>query len=447
MIPSDTESDLRPKVAMNGNGGRANTNDDEDVVVEQDPEGRFSRYGTVAGSGRFKTVYKAFDERRGVDVAWSKIGARDNDLSVDQTDRVAEELSNGVGLDHAHVIKMYRCWSDHEAECINSITEFFTSGNLREYCQKHKKTLDIKAVKKWGRQILQGLLYLHQRDPPIVHGDLRTDKIYINGYTGEIKIGDLGLAELAPRRFEPGVMPEGEPSDQYTESVDVFAFGLVMLELVTRTVIDRRTTVWNDILDAVKDAAAKEFITRCLAKSDERPSVSDLLRDPFLAPPARKATSADQLECYHPEKHDLAISDDGVASKSEECLGKLENTFDSMVKLSPVRRSTDKEHIRAEICEAGNIRGEDYFFQFTGKIKDGKLHFRLHMQYEGDEEDEEHQNGTSKTIDFTYDPEEDTPDEIAEEISSEFDLSATDQDICAAALKEWLADQGPDPQR
>ena len=42
MIPSDTENDLRPQVAMNGNGGRANTNDDEDVVVEQDPEGTFS---------------------------------------------------------------------------------------------------------------------------------------------------------------------------------------------------------------------------------------------------------------------------------------------------------------------------------------------------------------------------------------------------------------------
>jgi hypothetical protein len=28
-------------------------------------------------------------------------------------------------------------------------------------------------VKKWGRQILQGLAYLHNRDPPVVHGDLR----------------------------------------------------------------------------------------------------------------------------------------------------------------------------------------------------------------------------------------------------------------------------------
>lgn len=32
----------------------------------------------------------------------------------------------------------------------------------------------------------------------------RLDKIYINGHSGEIKIGDLGLAVLAPRRFAPG---------------------------------------------------------------------------------------------------------------------------------------------------------------------------------------------------------------------------------------------------
>lgn len=124
----------------------------------------------------------------------------------------------------------------------------------REYRQRHKN-LDVKAVKKWGRQILQGLAYLHNRQPPVVHGDLRCaalllgagggaggvlqggqgsvyrecrsscaaclrrshicllsplplvrrlDKIYINGHSGEIKIGDLGLAVLAPRRFAPG---------------------------------------------------------------------------------------------------------------------------------------------------------------------------------------------------------------------------------------------------
>ena len=62
--------------------------------------------------------------------------------------------------------------------------------------------VQFKAVKKWGKQILMGLDYIHGLG--IVHGDLRCDKIYINGHSGEIKIGDLGLATLQERRFAPG---------------------------------------------------------------------------------------------------------------------------------------------------------------------------------------------------------------------------------------------------
>jgi serine/threonine protein kinase len=53
-----------------------------------------------------------------------------------------------------------------------------------------------------ARQILKGLEYLHAMNPPVVHGDLRCDKIYVNGHSGEIKIGDLGLATLIPLRWE-----------------------------------------------------------------------------------------------------------------------------------------------------------------------------------------------------------------------------------------------------
>lgn len=54
------------------------------------------------------------------------------------------------------------------------------------------------------------------------------------------------------------------------------------------------------------------------------------------------------------------------------------------------------------------MRGEDYCFTFTGKLRDGKLHFRLHMEWEGDG-DAAGEAGTSKTIDFVYDPDSDTP--------------------------------------
>lgn len=136
--------------------------------------GRFSRYASQVGSGRFKQVYRGFDEKRGLDIAWSKITAATTGLTQDQMMRAVEEISNGVGLDHPNVIRCYQCWLDEEAACINLITEFFTSGNLRDYRQRHKN-LDVKAVKKWSRQVLLGLSYLHNNTSVICHGDLRCE--------------------------------------------------------------------------------------------------------------------------------------------------------------------------------------------------------------------------------------------------------------------------------
>ena len=52
------------------------------------------------------------------------------------------------------------------------------------------------VLKRWAWQILQGLVYLHGHSPPIIHRDLKCDNIFIHGVTGEVKIGDLGLAKL-----------------------------------------------------------------------------------------------------------------------------------------------------------------------------------------------------------------------------------------------------------
>lgn len=415
--------------------------------------GRFSRYKQIVGSGRFKTVYRGFDERRGVDVAWSKVGSDENHFSPEQMKRIVDEMSTGTSLDHPHVIKSYDVWADPDSGCINMVTEYFTSGNLREYRHRHK-ALDVKAVKKWGRQILQGLAYLHQREPPVVHGDLRPDKIYINGHSGEIKIGDLGLSVLVPKRFAPGVMPEGDPMDQYTCAVDIFAFGLVMLELVTLKRMDRFNTSWQSVVEGIPDPAAREFISKCLAPEDERPTAIDLLKDPFLQPPKRDGASGSAgggtggaSAPGGAPASGVGVAGEEQRRKSGEESGTGADVASSGGAGGTIPRRSTEDQQRAE-CEAGSVRGEDYLFQFSGKIKEGKLHFRLQMQYEGDGPEEGVESaGTSKTIDFVYDPEVDTPDEIAAEISSEFNLSPTDRDICAAALKEWLADQGPDPQR
>lgn len=63
------------------------------------------------------------------------------------------------------------------------------------YRKKYKR-VDIRAVKVWARQILEGLVYLHGHDPPVIHRDLKCDNIFVNGHLGQAKIGDLGLAAI-----------------------------------------------------------------------------------------------------------------------------------------------------------------------------------------------------------------------------------------------------------
>lgn len=409
--------------------------------------GRFSRYSSQVGSGRFKQVFRGFDEKRGLDIAWSKIAAETTGLTPEQMMRAVEEISYGIGLDHANVIRCYQCWLDEEAGCINMVTEFFTSGNLRDYRQRHR-SVDLKAVKKWARQILLGLSYLHNSTSVMCHGDLRADKVYINGHSGEIKIGDLGLAVLVPKRFAPGVMPDGDPKDQYTPAIDIFAFGLVVLELVTGRKMDREhqaQDLWQAALAEVADPPAHDFIARCLAPEGERPTARQLLEHPFLV--LAKKSASIQPDGSDPgsasirrSKSELSAAapvegapPGGEGARAQEELAR-------QISRDPLSWSDEE---RRTACEAGFVRGEDYLFQFSGKIRNGKLHFRLHMAYEGDD-GPDLVDGGSKTIDFVYDPDADTPDEIAAEISNEFHLSSTDRDICAAALKEWLAKEMDD---
>jgi WNK lysine deficient protein kinase len=78
----------------------------------------------------------------------------------------------------------------------------------------------------------------------------------------------------------------------------------------------------------------------------------------------------------------------------------------------------------------------------TIQVKAGKMHFRLVMT-QAVENPSDSNPPFMRTIDFVFDPEVDTADTLASEISETFNLSPTDTEICAAALREWLAKEFP----
>lgn len=274
--------------------------EDGGEFVEKDPSGRYGRYDEVLGEGAFKTVYKAFDEIQGIEVAWNRVDVEHFSESPALLRRLYEEVNVLRSVKHGNIIRFYHSWVDEETRTINIITELFTSGNLRQYRKKHKH-VDMKAIKNWGRQILQGIQYLHGHDPPIIHRDLKCENIFVNGYDGHVKIGDLGLAIVMQQPTAHSVI--GTPEfmapelyeEDYNELVDVYSFGMCMLEMITLECpygeCKNSAQIYKKVLSGVKplslgkvkDPDVKQFIEKCLLPATSRPSAAELLRDPFLA--------------------------------------------------------------------------------------------------------------------------------------------------------------------
>ncbi|KAI0516069.1 hypothetical protein KFK09_008741 [Dendrobium nobile] len=272
----------------------------ENEFVEVDPTGRYGRYSEVLGKGAFKTVYKGFDEGEGIEVAWNQVKLADVLQNADDLERLYSEVHLLKTLKHKNIIKFYSSWVDTQQDSINFITEVFTSGTLRQYRKKHKH-VDLRALKNWSRQILCGLLYLHSHDPPIIHRDLKCDNIFVNGNQGEVKIGDLGLAAILRQCHSahsvigtPEFMAPELYEEEYNELVDIYAFGMCLLELVTfeypyvectnAAQIYKKVTsgIKPASLAKVKDPGIRQFIEKCIANASERLSAGELLRDPFL---------------------------------------------------------------------------------------------------------------------------------------------------------------------
>ncbi|KAK7318473.1 hypothetical protein RJT34_03175 [Clitoria ternatea] len=268
-------------------------------VLEIDPTCRYIKYKEVIGKGAFKTVYKAFDEVNGIEVAWSQVQIDEVLQSPGDLERLYSEVHLLRSLRHSNIVRFYNSWIDEKRKTVNMITELFISGSLKQYRKKHKK-VDLKAVKGWARQILLGLNYLHSHNPPIIHRDLKCDNIFINGHQGEVKIGDLGLATFLERTNAKSVI--GTPEfmapelydENYNELADIYSFGMCMLELVTSeypySECRNSAQIYKKVSSGIKPAALsrvinpeiKSFIERCLVPASQRLSAKELLMDPFM---------------------------------------------------------------------------------------------------------------------------------------------------------------------
>ncbi|KAK1284135.1 putative serine/threonine-protein kinase WNK5 [Acorus calamus] len=239
--------------------------------VETDPTGR----------------YRAFDELYGIEVAWNQAKLTDMMRSPNSLQRLYSEVHLLGTLDHDSIIRFHASWIDPERRTFNFITEMFTSGTLRD--------------QELGATNLHGLVYLHGHNPPVIHRDLKCDNIFVNGHLGQVKIGDLGLAAIL-RGTQPAHSVIGTPEfmapelyeEEYNELVDIYSFGMCVLEMLTSEYpysecsnpaqIYKKVTSGRlpDAFHRICNAEAQRFVGKCLETASKRASAAELLLDPFL---------------------------------------------------------------------------------------------------------------------------------------------------------------------
>ena len=153
---------------------------------------------------------------------------------VEQTNREIEIMYK---LDHPHIIKLYSHFEDDEDFCL--IMQIASKGQLYSIIKRLKR-LDQRTAAQYMREVISAVKYLHTRTPPIIHRDIKPENILLD-QEGRCKLADFGWSN-----FDEGgkfrdtycgtpeyLAPEMITKSGHNESVDIWALGVLIFEMLT----------------------------------------------------------------------------------------------------------------------------------------------------------------------------------------------------------------------
>lgn len=190
---------------------------------------------------------------------------------------IVEEIIGEAGmmaiLRHPNVLQLFGC--SLTAQAIWIVSELCSLGSLRQVLDDNERSLPVDIRVNLALQVAEGMAYLHNQDPPIIHRDLKSHNIFVhetytdtedspavaekeqNGSVQRLlqpekmtthstlvaKIGDWGSARATlsgSRTMTHGVgtacwlAPEVIKHARSSKYSDVYGYGIVLWELATR---------------------------------------------------------------------------------------------------------------------------------------------------------------------------------------------------------------------
>uniref|UniRef100_A0A673BL30 Nuclear receptor-binding protein n=1 Tax=Sphaeramia orbicularis TaxID=375764 RepID=A0A673BL30_9TELE len=280
-------------------GPEEDFNEDESEILEESPCGRWQKRREEVNQRNVPGIdnaYLAMDTEEGVEVVWNEVMFSERKNFKLQEEKVKAVFDNLIQLEHLNIVKFHKYWADvkeNRARVI-FITEYMSSGSLKQFLKKTKKnhkTMNEKAWKRWCTQILSALSYLHSCEPPIIHGNLTCDTIFIQ-HNGLIKIGSVAPDTINNHvktcREEQKSLhffaPEYGAVANVTTAVDIYSFGMCALEMAVLEIQSNGDSSYvsqeaiNSAIQSLEDPLQREFIQKCLeVDPSKRPTAKELL--------------------------------------------------------------------------------------------------------------------------------------------------------------------------
>jgi len=144
-------------------------------------------------------------------------------------------------VSHPHLIKYYgSCQHD---KSVYIVTEYMNGGNLSSLLKRIDVPISWKLRATIARDIMAALSWLHSHD--LIHRDIKTENILVND-NWDCVLADYGFARKFKQSEGKSAMtilgtdefmaPEVIFGEEYDERADVFSFGVVLVEIITRRI-------------------------------------------------------------------------------------------------------------------------------------------------------------------------------------------------------------------
>ncbi|CAL1401148.1 unnamed protein product [Linum trigynum] len=243
------------------------------------------------GQGAFAVVYRAIWNES--DVAVKVYFA--SDYREETLHEYTKEIEMLKRLRHPNVLLFMG--AVYLPQRLALVTEFLPRGSLFKTLHRNNQTLDIKRRLKMALDVAKGMNYLHHRNPPIVHGDLKSSNLLVDK-NWNVKVGDFGLSRWKHATFlsaKSGIgtpqwmAPEVLRNDPSNEKSDVYSFGVILWELMTVSI------PW-DRLNSLQVVGVVGFMDRRLELPEGLdPRIATIIQDCWKSDPQQRPSFQDLI--------------------------------------------------------------------------------------------------------------------------------------------------------